>query len=101
MDMGQGHVLGAHHGYHHQHHLLLKEEAKDCGIPIPATKPKIWSLADTAACKTPPPPPPQHQGQAGRRPTPGTGASSGAERAARGQPSPRCRQTRPLRPRPT
>lgn len=27
----------------------------DCGIPIPASKPKIWSLADTAACKTPPP----------------------------------------------
>lgn len=53
------------------HHQLLgygiKEEAKrgtsDCGVPIPATKPKIWSLADTAACKTPPPaaaPWPQH-----------------------------------------
>nr|CAD7438823.1 unnamed protein product [Timema bartmani]CAD7453644.1 unnamed protein product [Timema tahoe] len=36
----------------------------DCGVPIPATKPKIWSLADTAACKTPPPPPSQqHQQQ--------------------------------------
>ncbi|KAH8372452.1 hypothetical protein KR093_011617, partial [Drosophila rubida] len=28
---------------------------RDCGVPIPATKPKIWSLADTVACKTPPP----------------------------------------------
>uniref|UniRef100_A0A1A9V320 Homeobox domain-containing protein n=1 Tax=Glossina austeni TaxID=7395 RepID=A0A1A9V320_GLOAU len=27
----------------------------DCGIPLPASKPKIWSLADTVACKTPPP----------------------------------------------
>lgn len=36
--------------------LMLKDEVKsDCGVPIPATKPKIWSLADTAACKTPPP----------------------------------------------
>ena len=25
------------------------------GIPIPPSKPKIWSLADTAVCKTPPP----------------------------------------------
>lgn len=55
-------------GMHHQ--LLgygIKEESKrgssDCGVPIPASKPKIWSLADTAACKTPPPaaqPWPQH-----------------------------------------
>lgn len=29
--------------------------SSDCGVPIPASKPKIWSLADTAACKTPPP----------------------------------------------
>ncbi|XP_054735790.1 LOW QUALITY PROTEIN: homeobox protein araucan [Anastrepha obliqua] len=29
--------------------------SRDCGVPIPATKPKIWSLADTVACKTPPP----------------------------------------------
>ncbi|XP_001353412.3 homeobox protein caupolican [Drosophila pseudoobscura] len=29
--------------------------SRDCGIPVPATKPKIWSVADTAACKTPPP----------------------------------------------
>ncbi|XP_037808317.1 homeobox protein araucan-like [Lucilia sericata] len=28
----------------------------ECGIPIPATKPKIWSVADTVANKTPPPP---------------------------------------------
>lgn len=27
----------------------------ECGIPIPATKPKIWSVADTVANKTPPP----------------------------------------------
>ncbi|CAG9821576.1 unnamed protein product [Phaedon cochleariae] len=46
------------------HHLLgsgfgLKAELKtsDCGVPLPPSKPKIWSLADTAACKTPPPPP--------------------------------------------
>lgn len=29
------------------------QTSSDCGIP--ASKPKIWSLADTAACKTPPP----------------------------------------------
>lgn len=39
-----------------------KANANDCGIPIPATKPKIWSLADTAACKTPPPLHPQAGG---------------------------------------
>ncbi|XP_018911022.2 homeobox protein araucan isoform X1 [Bemisia tabaci] len=51
-----------HHLHHHPHHMLhphmmVKEEMSkgDCGIPIPPTKPKIWSLADTAACKTPPP----------------------------------------------
>lgn len=54
----------------HMHHMLgggfgLKPEMKntDCGVPLPASKPKIWSLADTAACKTPPPPPPTHQQQ--------------------------------------
>lgn len=54
----------------------IKEEAKrggsDCGVPIPASKPKIWSLADTAACKTPPPaaqPWPQH-GYGPERPVP-------------------------------
>ncbi|XP_049296804.1 homeobox protein araucan-like isoform X1 [Anopheles funestus] len=49
---------------HHPHHGgLLKgdmdhsknQTGSDCGVPIPASKPKIWSLADTAACKTPPP----------------------------------------------
>ncbi|XP_015602030.1 homeobox protein araucan isoform X3 [Cephus cinctus] len=62
-----------HHGMQHHHHQgygaedHLKEEGikSDCsagGVPIPATKPKIWSLADTAACKTPPPPShPHHQ----------------------------------------
>ncbi|XP_030375246.1 homeobox protein caupolican [Scaptodrosophila lebanonensis] len=29
--------------------------SRDCGIPVPASKPKIWSVADTVACKTPPP----------------------------------------------
>ncbi|XP_055700704.1 homeobox protein araucan isoform X2 [Phlebotomus papatasi] len=65
-----------HHPYHphHPHAMLgggygVKQEdqqltapknqtSSDCGVPIPATKPKIWSLADTAACKTPPPLPP-------------------------------------------
>ncbi|XP_018393939.1 PREDICTED: homeobox protein araucan [Cyphomyrmex costatus] len=59
-----------HHHHHHQGYGgedHLKEEGikSDCsggGVPIPATKPKIWSLADTAACKTPPPPShPHHQ----------------------------------------
>lgn len=58
-----------HHAGPYQHHHVMgyggvKEEMRshsknqtgsDCGIPIPASKPKIWSLADTAACKTPPP----------------------------------------------
>ncbi|XP_055323038.1 homeobox protein araucan-like isoform X3 [Sitodiplosis mosellana] len=69
-------VTGQHHlqhpPYHHHHAMLsawsasggIKEEmvpgsknqaSSDCGIPLPASKPKIWSLADTAACKTPPP----------------------------------------------
>lgn len=44
------HILGSNFG--------LKPELKtsDCGVPLPPSKPKIWSLADTAACKTPPPP---------------------------------------------
>jgi hypothetical protein len=46
--------------YSHQHHQNMKTEidsisknqiSSDCGVPIPASKPKIWSLADTAACK--------------------------------------------------
>ena len=53
----QPHMMG--HMSHHGGAMMLKEELKgDCGVPIPASKPKIWSLADTAACKTPPPPPP-------------------------------------------
>ncbi|CAH1113079.1 unnamed protein product [Psylliodes chrysocephalus] len=50
------------------HHILgngfgMKSELKssDCGVPLPPSKPKIWSLADTAACKTPPPPPASQQ----------------------------------------
>ncbi|XP_025264068.1 homeobox protein araucan isoform X1 [Camponotus floridanus] len=58
-----------HHHHHHQgfggeDHLKDEGIKPDCsaGVPIPATKPKIWSLADTAACKTPPPPShPHHQ----------------------------------------
>lgn len=64
-----GHTNIPHHPPYHHHHAMLggypgiKEElsgsknppSSDCGVPIPATKPKIWSLADTAACKTPPP----------------------------------------------
>ncbi|XP_043488782.1 homeobox protein araucan [Polistes fuscatus] len=59
-----------HHHHHHQgygtdEHMKDEGIKTDCsggGVPIPATKPKIWSLADTAACKTPPPPShPHHQ----------------------------------------
>ncbi|XP_055602113.1 homeobox protein araucan isoform X2 [Uranotaenia lowii] len=68
--MGHPGHLGQHHPYYHHtmlgghhHHSGLKSEldhpknqtGSDCGVPIPASKPKIWSLADTAACKTPPP----------------------------------------------
>ncbi|KAL1394710.1 hypothetical protein pipiens_011760 [Culex pipiens pipiens] len=68
--MGHPGHLGQHHPYYHHsmlgghhHHAGLKSEldhpknqtGSDCGVPIPASKPKIWSLADTAACKTPPP----------------------------------------------
>jgi hypothetical protein len=50
--------MGGHYSSHH--HLKSEIDSKnqtgsDCGVPIPASKPKIWSLADTAACKTPPP----------------------------------------------
>lgn len=50
--------------YPNQHYMSSYPAVKDemhvdpknaVGIPIPASKPKIWSLADTAACKTPPP----------------------------------------------
>lgn len=39
--------LGSSH--HHQ------QDSGKSGIPIPPSKPKIWSLADTAVAKTPPP----------------------------------------------
>nr|ALD49740.1 Iroquois protein [Nilaparvata lugens] len=61
---GPGGGVPPYHHYpshlHHHHGMMMKDEmgdkrGDDCGIPIPATKPKIWSLADTAACKTPPP----------------------------------------------
>lgn len=64
-------MLGHHHHHHmlsqpinrqHPHPMYMKDQISkppsgpvDCGIPLPASKPKIWSLADTAACKTPPP----------------------------------------------
>lgn len=57
-------AMGGHYNNSHHHHHSLKSEidtisknqtGSDCGVPIPASKPKIWSLADTAACKTPPP----------------------------------------------
>lgn len=35
-------------------HQKSQQQVVECGVPIPASKPKIWSLADTAACKTPP-----------------------------------------------
>ena len=36
--------------------LLDREDKEDKeGIPIPPTKPKIWSMAELAVCKTPPP----------------------------------------------
>lgn len=35
--------------------LQKNQLSRDCGIPVPASKPKIWSVADTVACKTPPP----------------------------------------------
>ena len=72
--------LGLHHGLHPHHHPHLarsglpshmggghhpsatsttgrSSDADDgkSGIPLPPSKPKIWSLADTAVCKTPPP----------------------------------------------
>jgi len=43
----------------HLNHMGLHDSNNDskssAGIPIPPSKPKIWSLADTAVCKTPPP----------------------------------------------
>lgn len=70
-DRKPGVDMSHHHAYYGQHpmsmgyhHHAMKSEmdavsknqtGSDCGVPIPASKPKIWSLADTAACKTPPP----------------------------------------------
>ncbi|KAM8708799.1 hypothetical protein ACLKA7_015725 [Drosophila subpalustris] len=45
----------ASQGKHSEHGDPKNQLGRDCGVPIPATKPKIWSLADTVACKTPPP----------------------------------------------
>lgn len=77
--LGHHHLHHHHHHHHHQQHMMqqqmnrpqhqphphnmyLKDQipkppsnSVDCGIPLPPSKPKIWSLADTAACKTPPP----------------------------------------------
>ena len=41
-----------HHGMGHGREE--KDESKE-GIPIPPSKPKIWSMAEMAVCKTPPP----------------------------------------------
>merc|ERR1719232_120364 len=53
----------------HLSHMGLHDSKNDsstsAGIPIPPSKPKIWSLADTAVCKTPPPPPGSHSGGLG------------------------------------
>ena len=38
---------------HHMRHED-KDDSKE-GIPIPPSKPKIWSMAEMAVCKTPPP----------------------------------------------
>ncbi|XP_067642627.1 LOW QUALITY PROTEIN: homeobox protein caupolican-like [Eurosta solidaginis] len=53
MPYGAPSQLNAVDEYNASKNLL---RAADCGIPLPASKPKIWSLADTVACKTPPPP---------------------------------------------
>ena len=45
--------------------LSRDEREEKEGIPLPPSKPKIWSMAELAVCKTPPPgsapwpPPPQ------------------------------------------
>ena len=52
--------LGSHGVGHHG-----MDDSSKSGIPIPPSKPKIWSLADTAVCKTPPPPPGSHSGGLG------------------------------------
>ena len=42
-----------HHGMGHRQETD-KDDSKE-GIPIPPSKPKIWSMAEMAVCKTPPP----------------------------------------------
>ena len=41
-------------GHHGGHRPEDKDDSKE-GIPIPPSKPKIWSMAEMAVCKTPPP----------------------------------------------
>ena len=41
--------MGGHHMRHEE-----KDDSKE-GIPLPPSKPKIWSMAEMAVCKTPPP----------------------------------------------
>ncbi|XP_060657312.1 LOW QUALITY PROTEIN: homeobox protein araucan [Drosophila nasuta] len=52
---GSGSASGSGSGSNNEHSDPKNQLGRDCGVPIPATKPKIWSLADTVACKTPPP----------------------------------------------
>ena len=42
-------------GHHGMGHREEKERDSKEGIPIPPSKPKIWSMAEMAVCKTPPP----------------------------------------------
>jgi len=43
------------HLYHpdqmHHHHVMQDDHHQDFGIPLPPTKPKLWSLTDTTASK--------------------------------------------------
>ena len=59
-------MMGLHHGSSDN-----GDSKSSAGIPIPPSKPKIWSLADTAVCKTPPPP--NHSAQPGHGQPPGMG----------------------------
>ena len=61
--------IADHHHLGRDEHGHLKDSSLDdskSGIPIPPSKPKIWSLADTAVCKTPPPPAGANAGLAGQ-----------------------------------
>ena len=70
-------MMGLHHGGSDN-----GDSKSSAGIPIPPSKPKIWSLADTAVCKTPPPPNHAQPGAHGQPPggqhyqSPGTGQPS-------------------------